>query len=183
MAAANIYSLIGRAMDGSEVSGYFLRDTKTMGTKFVTKEQMAFLVGGKRVENCTGQLYENSVIFRGVGFDIRSMPIMRGEQVKAGGKVVEPGRARYTAQQTMGQLTATHVVYEGRNVLGYVLSSATGPVFLQRQRVVEIAKKGMVVNLRAQAYNGETILRGVNVNLNQLPKVTYEQLKAQGLAG
>ena len=69
MAARTNYQIVGRYMDGSEVTGYHLMDISTGKNRRYSREQLAFLVGKGQVTNCSGQIYQDKLLLRGVGFE------------------------------------------------------------------------------------------------------------------
>ena len=78
----------------------------------------------------------------------------------------------------MTKLNVVKALVSGRNVVGYVVTNAGGGSFkVSRQKMFELAKAGKLGNVRYQESNGKPILRGVGVNLNQLP---IENIQAQG---
>lgn len=70
------YKLVGRYMSGSDTAYYGLISEDGKQVKY-TKEQMAFVVGRDQVINVKAQLYKDTVIFTGVGMDIRSLPTIK----------------------------------------------------------------------------------------------------------
>ncbi|MBO5389224.1 MAG: hypothetical protein J6A59_14055, partial [Lachnospiraceae bacterium] len=69
-----LYKLVGRYMQGNDTVYYGLvsEDGKEVRA---TEEQMAFYVGREQVINVTAQLYKDKVLFRGVGCEIKELPI------------------------------------------------------------------------------------------------------------
>lgn len=178
--AGKIYSVVGRYMDGANVVGYHLVDGETNQGKQYTNEQVAFLVGAKRVENMTGQLYGRDVVFRGKGFELKELPVVRADGSLGGAGAARVGHIRRgtTATQAIEQLVVTGAVVEGRSTRGYVVSNGAGQSrYLDRMRVIKMAMDGRIGNARVQNYGGQPILRGVGINLNGLPTMTVEQAR------
>lgn len=73
---AGNYDVVGKVMRGPKTIGYTI---SSGGKELTVKDDvMAFLVGKGVINNCTGQLYEDDVLYRGQnGFDFRSLPIKR----------------------------------------------------------------------------------------------------------
>ena len=61
MAAKILYQIVGRYMNGSEVTGYHLQSMETGKQGKYTKEQTIFLVGRGQVTNCSGQIYQDKL--------------------------------------------------------------------------------------------------------------------------
>lgn len=172
------YQIVGRYMDGKEVTGYHLQCLSNGKNDKYTKEQVCFLVGRGQVSNCSGQIYQDKVLLRGVGISLEDLPV---QQEKGGisrtdgvGKV----RKGASAADVMTQFMLTHAIVSGRNTIGYIVSNAGGGTAkISRAQLLELAKAGRIGNARYQESNGKPILRGVGgVNLNQLPTVSAEEL-------
>lgn len=69
------YKITGRYMNGREVTGYHMVDLKTGKARKYTREQVCFYAGAKQIENCTGSVYEDKVILRGVGIALEELPV------------------------------------------------------------------------------------------------------------
>ena len=93
-----LYKLVGRYMQGNDTVYYGLvsEDGKEVRA---TEEQMAFYVGREQVINVTAQLYKDKVLFRGVGCEIKELPI-----IQLGNKLV------------VGSYNFTSAALEGKNV-------------------------------------------------------------------
>lgn len=82
------YEIVGRYMNGKEVTGYHLKALNADKECKYTREQTCLLVGREQVTNCAGQLYQNKVLLRGKGINLDNLPIMndpiKGEKTKDG---------------------------------------------------------------------------------------------------
>lgn len=171
------YQIVGRYMSGKEVIAYHLQSIDTGKAGKYTREQVCYLVGRGQVSNCEGQIYKDKVLLRGVGISLDSLPIQRedGELARTGniGKV----RKGVTPEQAMTQFMLTHAIVSGRNTIGYVVANAGGGTSkISRVQLLDLAKTGRIGNARYQESNGKPILRGVGINLNELPTISAEEL-------
>lgn len=175
MAHKNEYQIVGRYMDGKEVTGYHLMDLSTGNHRKYTKEQVAFLIGRGQVTNCTGRIYQDKVLLEGVGMSLNDLPVQKegGELTRTDsiGKIRRGTSAGDAMSQVMIQSVIVHDD-DSRRVIGYVATNAGGAqANLSRGKVLELAKSGRVGNARVQESNGRILLRGVGVNLSSLPVV------------
>ena len=69
------YQIVGRYMNGSEVTGYHLQSIEQGKSGRYTREQVVYLVGRGQVTNCTGQIYQDKVILRGNGMSLDDLPV------------------------------------------------------------------------------------------------------------
>lgn len=168
------YQIVGRYMDGKEVTGYHLQSIESGKASRYSKEQVAYLVGRGQVTNCEGQIYQDKVLLRGVGMSLDSLPVQQedGTLTRTGniGKV----RRGTSAEDAMTQLMIVGAIVNGRKTLGYRLQNAGGgQLRLPREKVLEEARAGRIGNARVQMYQGKYILKGVGCDLSALPKETY----------
>lgn len=170
------YQIVGRYMDGKEVTGYHLQSLDTGKAGRYSREQVAYLVGRGQISNCEGQIYKDKLLLRGVGVSLDDLPVQQedGRMTRTSG--VGKIRRGTSGADAMTQLMIVKVIASGRNVLGYVLQNAGGGTTnISRAKVMELAKAGRIGNARYQESNGKPILRGVGVNLNALEVITPEQ--------
>lgn len=164
------YSIVGRYMNGKEVTGYQIQSTKGE-SKRVTREQLCLLVGRGDITNCTGQVYKKKVILKGKGININDLPIVdeKNSKVKNTDKIgaIKKGTSNTDA---VNQLMIVRKLVSGGKPVGYVLRNAGGAERkIKRDEVVTLAKNGGIGNARVQMYKGKPLLRGVGINLNALP--------------
>lgn len=165
------YQIVGRYMDGTSVTGYQMQSIETGKSGKFTREQAAFLIGRGQVTNCDASIYQDKIIFKGIGVSLESLPIIRD------GKVSNTDRIGYvrkdvTPEQAVNQLMISGVIVSGRNTVGYVIRNAGGQEKkIKREDCLKLASQNRLGNARIQNYNGKVILRGVGVNLNELPVI------------
>lgn len=170
MAKRTEYQIVGRYMDGKEVTGYHLQSIDTGKSGKYTKEQVCFLVGRDQVTNCTAQLYQDKVLLRGKGMSLEDLPV----QYESGESrnMEQLGRIKRgtTQTQAMEQFLIVGALKSGRNTVGYVIQNAGGGIKkIRRNQAIELAQAGRLGNARAQNYNGQVLLRGIGCNLDELP--------------
>lgn len=169
------YSIVGRYMNGTEVTGYHLQSIETGKAGKFTREQVIFLVGRGQVTNCQAQLYQDKVILRGVGISLDELPVKQesGELQRTGniGKV----RKGTQVEDAMTQFLIVGSIVNGRSTIGYVIRNSGGQTKkIDRETALNLAKNNRLGNARVQEYNGKIILRGVGTNLSDLPTITKD---------
>lgn len=166
------YQIVGRYMDGKEVTGYHLQSLDTGKSGKYNKEQVCFLVGRDQVTNCEGQIYQDKVLLRGKGISLDDLPVQQENGSLSRTDNIGRVRRGTSASDAMTQVVIVGSVVRGRNVLGYVIQNAGGgKTQVERDKLLELARAGRVGNARVQMYQGRMILKGVGVDLSQLPKV------------
>lgn len=165
------YQIVGRYMDGTSVTGYQMQSIETGKSGKFTREQAAFLVGRGQVTNCDASIYQDKIIFKGIGVSLESLPIIRDGKVSNTDRIGHV-RRDVTPEQAVNQLMISGVIVSGRNTVGYVIRNAGGQEKkIKREDCLKLASQNRLGNARIQNYNGKVILRGVDVNLNELPVI------------
>lgn len=171
------YQIVGRYMDGKEVTGYHLQSLDTGKAGRYSREQVAYLVGRGQVTNCEGQIYKDKLLLRGVGMSLDDLPVQQEDGRISRTDSVGKIRKGSTGADVMTQVMLSKAIVSGRNVVGYIVTNAGGgTTILNRQQTFEMARAGRIGNARYQESNGKPILRGVGINLNELETVTRESL-------
>lgn len=183
MAVKLEYQIVGRYMDGSEVVGYHLHCLSNGKSARYTREQVAFLVGRNQVTNCTGQIYQDKLLLRGVGMSLDSLPVQQVQQ-QDGSLTRAEGLGRIkrgtSAANAMTQLMVCKAIVNGRYTVGYVVKNAGGGMAnISRDKMIELAKAGRIGNVRYQDNNGKPILRGIDINLNELPTIQASEIQGK----
>lgn len=166
------YQIVGRYMDGKEVVAYHLQSLETGKAGRYTREQVAYLVGRGQVTNCEAQIYQDKLLLRGKGISLEELPVQQenGCLSRTGnlGKI----RRGTNTDDALTQLLIVASIVKGRNVLGYVIQNAGGgQTRVDRMKLLELARDGRIGNARVQMYKGAPILKGVNCDISQLPKI------------
>ena len=182
MAHKNMYQIVGRYMDGKEVTGYHLMDLEDGKNRRYTREQVAFLVGKGQVTNCSGRIYQDKILLEGVGMSLNDLPVQQEDGGISRTNNIGKIRKGTTAADAMTQIMLVNVIVDdadSRKAVGYVASNAGGAtVLLSRAKVLELAKAGRIGNARYQESNGKPILRGVGVNISNLPQIKKSEAEA-----
>jgi hypothetical protein len=165
------YQIVGRYMDGKEVTAYHLQSLENGKAGRYSREQVAYLVGRGQITNCTGQIFKDKLLLRGEGISLEDLPVQQenGELKKADSL----GRIRRgtDAASALTQVMIVGVLSRGRNVVGYTVQNAGGgKTNIERAKLLELARDGKVGNARVQLYQGKPILKGVGVDLTTLPR-------------
>lgn len=165
------YQIVGRYMDGKEVTAYHLQSLENGKSGRYTKDQIYFLVGRDQITNCEGQLYQDKVILRGKGMSLEDLPIQQENGAITRTDNVGKVRRGATTADVMTQVIIVGSLVRGRNVAGYVVQNAGGGrTSVNRDELLQLARDGRIGNARVQSYQGRLILKGVGVDLSQLPK-------------
>ena len=167
------YQIVGRYMDGKEVTAYHLQSIETGKAGRYSREQVAYLVGREQITNCIGQIYQDKLLLRGKGMSLEDLPVQQeGGELKRTDNIGKVRRGTSTSD-AMEQFLIVGTIKSGRNTVGYVIQNAgCGIKRLKRQQVIELAKAGKIGNARVQTYQGKELLRGVGCNLDELPTQT-----------
>jgi hypothetical protein len=166
------YQLVGRYYDGKTVVGYQLQSIESNKTGVYTKEALAYLIGRNQVTNCQGAINNDQFILRGVGMSIDDLPVVNADGVVSRTDNIGKVRRGTSAADALNQFIIIGVIKNGKNVIGYrVRNAGGGESNLSRPKILELAKQGRIGNARVQNYNGQVILKGVNVNLKTLPLI------------
>ena len=164
------FQIVGRYMNGKEVSAFHLHSLASGKSGKFPKEFVAYLIGKEAVTNCTAQIYNGKLLFRGKGMSLDDLPMVdkNGELKNTDGI----GKVRVGTENSaaLEQLMIVGALKAGRNTVGYVVQNAgCGTARLSRKKVIELASQGKIGNARVQNYNGDKLLRGVGINLDSLP--------------
>ena len=162
------YTIIGRQMNGREVTGYYLVRTETGERALYTREATAYLVGRGHVTNCKGRIYNNEMRFMGQGVDFNLLPIGRDAIDK-------------TIEELANMISIIAEIVDGKKTIGYIVRHSNGEQKnLKLEDVIEAAKNGNVINARLKrTLSGQMVLEGINCNLSELYKWDYNKSREQ----
>ena len=168
------YQIVGRYMDGPEVVAYHLQCLEQDKSGRYTKDQVYYLVGREQVTNCTGQIYQDKVLLKGKGINLSDLPIIGEDGSLKNTDAIGKVRKGTSAVDAVNQFMIVKVIKQGRYAVEYIIQNAGGGTKrVSRPQLIEAARAGKIGNARVQTYNGEDVLRGVGINLDELP---YEQV-------
>ena len=172
------YQIVGRYMTGSDVTGYHLQSIDTGKSGKFTKDQVCFLVGRGQITNCTAQLYNDKVLLRGNGIKLDDLPVIREDGELRNSEGLGKIRKGTSAIEAVEMFNIVGTIKAGSSVVGYVIQNAGGGIKrIKRPQLLQLASAGKIGNARVQNNNGEILLRGVGVNLDELPT---ENISAKG---
>lgn len=181
MASRVEYQIVGRYMDGKEVTGYHLQSMESGKAGRYTREQVAYLVGRGQVTNCSAQIYQDKLLLRGVGMSLDDLPVQQENGGLSRTDNIGKVRKGTSAADAMTQFMLAGTIVNGRNTVGYVIKNSAGQTKnINRATLIELARGGRIGNARVQESNGKLILRGVGVNLNELPSISADQADGIG---
>lgn len=164
------YQIVGRYMAGKEVTAYHLQSIETGKAGRYSREQVAYLVGRDQITNCVGQIYQDKLLLRGKGMSLEDLPVQQEDGTLKKTDNIGKVRRGTSAADAMEQWMIVGTLKSGKNTVGYVVQNAgCGIKKVKRQQVIELARAGKIGNARVQMYQGRELLRGVNVNLDELP--------------
>lgn len=166
------YQIVGRYMNGNEITGYHLQSLESNKSGRYTREQVIYLVGRDQITNCVGQIYQDKVLLRGKGVSLDDLPVQQesGEITRTDN--VGHVRRGVTGEHVMEQFLIVATIKSGKNTVGYRIQNAGGGVKdIDRNTLIKLAENGSIGNARVQRYNGVLLLRGLNCNLNAMPSV------------
>lgn len=172
MAAQRIqYQIVGRYMDGKEVTAYHLQSMESGKSGRYTREQVCYLVGRGQITNCEGQIYADKLILRGKnGINLDELPVQQEDGRLRNTESVGKIRKGATAGDIMTQVRIIGSIKSGRNTVGYILQNSGGSTMeVTRDKLLELVQAGRIGNARLQNYNGKILLRGIGCNLDELP--------------
>ena len=166
------YKLIGRMTSGVVVHGYVLQDLRDGKIVNMSKEDTYRLALDKKISNVNAQLYNGKVNIRGIG-----MKVSKLLNYDMNGNIALGNNAG--SQNKSGEKKAylTGRYKEGRNIKGYRVAVYRSGVklyesFVDRAKVMEYAKKGLIENVRYFKNQDMEMLRGVNCQISELPICT-----------
>lgn len=177
------YQIVGRYMNGTSVTGYQVQSSDGGKTAKLTREQVALLVGRGQVVNCGATIYRDKLIFKGIGVNLDSLPMMRDTSVQAAKNQADSADMTNAARESVQSFPViSAVIVNGRNTVGYVLKNAKGEEKkVSRKDCLILARDKKIGNVRLQMYNEKPILRGAaGTNLNELPVINIANENENG---
>ena len=163
------YKVNGRYMNGSEVVAYNLVSNTGESIR-VNREKAILMISRGLIENMRIQYCNDGVIIRGNKINLNTLPIFDVNKDNfRGPKDTKTKRAEYLIVKRMMFKTSC---------IGYVLLDGNKrEIKLNRQRVIDLASKGLVENAGVGKYQSKEDgtsrlgLRGLGCDLSKLPVV------------
>lgn len=159
---------IGRYTEGVNVLGYIIKDLSTGESKLLPRADVEKLALDKKICNITAQVYCGKILIKGIDCKLSSLP-----NYDSKGRLIDKTENVNRKQEG---LMVTARIMNGKSTTGYVLALLTngakcGEKRLSKDKVIQLAEDGHIMNLRVQKSNGKYVLRGVNCELAKLPSI------------
>lgn len=171
------YSVVGRYMTGSMVSGYHLLGEDGSQLQ-VSKQQLIRLVDKNIVVNCRVQMYNDNPLLRGKGINLNELPVFdeKKNELKKGTNIGAVRPKTNDPNAVFGQLLIVKRIMQGNHCVGYVVRNAGGlEKKLSRDKVIAMASQKLIGNARVQKDNDKILLRGVGESLDALPIIVVTE--------
>ena len=183
MGRNEIYYVTGKYMTGSEVTAYHL--TSDSGQSLiVNKEKAILMISRGLIENMRVQYSDDEVIIRGKGINLKTIPVfdMNKNEFRQSNAPKQGTTNKTTRQNPMSQYRIVKRMMFKTSCIGYiVVDAANRESRMKKDKAIELALKGYIINADAQKYipAGETepkiVLRGVGCEIKKLPAVLVDQ--------
>lgn len=161
------YEIIGRVPDGKSVIGYVLL-SKIDGTTMIcsrgTVEQLAL---DKKIYNATAQIYNNNVVLKGINCKLNQLPNYSVD----GTRITSKEKRSIPKLRIIGRIQNSRIV--SSYIVEYDSNGETKRRTFTKDEILDLARRGLIINAKAQLNNGELMLRGINEDLGSLK--TYKQ--------
>lgn len=160
------YEIIGRVPNGTSIVGYVIRNRMNGEVSILQKGIVEQLALCKNIYNATAQIYNNVVNLKGIGCKLSQMP-----KYSANGAVIDNIETK--KYQIEPFLKIIGRVQRSRVICGYILEYKDKEDNIIRKKfdkdkVLELARAGYIINAKAQLNNGELMLRGIDEDLGML---------------
>ena len=161
-----MYRIIGRSLCGVKVIGYMLENVMTFERGIYSKKQTEELALNKQIVNCTAQIYKDKIIIKGIRCKLVELPDFNENGIQIKKKHMEDKHTIVIVSRVM----------RGKHNLAYVLeyrinNNTIDTRTLEREKVLNMAREGLIENARVQKLNNRYLLRGVKCELSQLPVI------------
>lgn len=161
------YEIIGRVPNGTSIVAYTLMNRLSGKLEIFPKELVEQLALDKQIYNANAQLYNNIVNLRGINCKLSKLP-----KYNANGTLYEES---LTKKKDISPIFRIVGRVQGANTTtkAYILeyrtrSGETTRSKLDRDKVLELARDGYIVNAKAQLNSGRLMLRGIDEDLAAL---------------
>lgn len=151
-------TVVGRYMNGNEVVGYHLNGNGMQGGR-VSKEQLYSLIQKGAIENCTAQVYNGKVLFRGKdGMKLSDLPVF--DEKSGTYKNVNSDIRGKRADGNLGKYIVVERLMNGNDLCAVAVKDSVGT-----KRIISIdiynklLENGSILNVKTQKNNGETLYR------------------------
>lgn len=154
------YKLTGRYMEGTQIIGFHILSSSGESIK-CKKADVEKLAERGIIDNCRLIEFNGVNYIKGVGIRISELPVMN---LRSGESI----------NDTTGRecLSVTKRIMSGNNVEGYVVVDTNNKQYrLSKEKVWQLARQKLISNVTAQLNGKQKILRGVGIELRELPTV------------
>lgn len=160
------YEIIGRVPNGTSIAGYVVKNRMTGEVTMLQKGIVEQLALCKNIYNASAQIYNNVVNLKGLGCKLSQLP-----KYSANGELITTVNTK--KYQVEPFLRIIGRVQKYREICGYIIEYRDSNDNLIRrkftkEKVLELARKGYIINAKAQLNNGELMLRGIAEDLGAL---------------
>ena len=171
-----VYRVTGRYMVGSEIAAYHLVGDNG-STLIVNRDKAILMISRGLIENMRVQYNGNSVIVRGKGVNLNTLPVFDTNKDRFRGNKIQ----RQDKANIMSKYTIVKRIMVKTSCVGYVISDISGKELkLNRQKIIEFAIKGLITNAEAKKYTQaneqqpKVVLRGLGCDLRSLPTIIVD---------
>lgn len=145
------YKLLGRYMQGAQIIGFKVADTNN-SVKMFKYSDVEELIQRGLVEDCAIIVDENNKYIKCNGFRLSELPLVQSKS------------------ESDLKLSIVARVFKDGKLIGYIAADGTGTEYrLSKDKVWQKARDGAFTNIAASYSNGSKILRGVGIELRNLP--------------
>lgn len=159
------YVLEKKFTQGTEGTGFLLRNINTGDGKVYSKIQVIYLVGKGQVKNVEAQLYKDKVLLRGKEVNLNELQTEK--------KTLEEAASIDKAELNKKILQISASIKRGRKCVGYmVLNTMTGEQKpFAKDKVIKMCLNKQIINASVQRDNTHDtyLIRGVECMLSSLP--------------
>lgn len=160
------YEIIGRVPNGTSIVGYVIKNRTNGEIQILQKGIVEQLALCKNIYNANAQIYNNVVNLKGINCKLSQLPRYTAD----GSIICDKETKRYSVEPF---LRIVGRVQRQRIICGYIIEYKDREDKIIRKRVdkdktLELARAGYIINAKAQLNNGELMLRGIDEDLGLL---------------
>lgn len=161
------YEITGRIVDGVKVIGYILLNRLNNQKEIRYTNDVKSLAINKNIYNCSAQVYDGKIILKGINCKLSQL-----DKYDINGNKIDK-QIKNNKKQNKPNIMIVGRIMDNRNIIAYVVKyikdSQVREISLEKDKVIELASKGKIINATTQMLDGKIILRGLGDNLSKLP--------------
>ena len=166
------YEVVGRVPDGTSVVAYICLDRENGKHTMLSKGIVEQLALNKNIYNVQAQIYNNIVNLKGINCKLSQLP-----RYNANGSIIENNTVS-NKKDIVPFIRIIGRVQKSKSISGYIVEyktkdNKTARKKIDKEMMLGLARKGYVINAKAQLNNGVLMLRGLNEDLGMLK--TYKE--------